>query len=734
MQLCIDGKWVRCLPAEDFGFIGVRHVCDLSTTPGQPNRKLLIRNCTWPQVGASNGTQSPSLDLIKFSKGAMDGLRPVLHKTYQQAAQQSGGKPYIQPSQVLQQDITGLFPLRIAILRAVNEGHPERIWRLFFNACEALDRYSKLLPAGTPVRLQCPGSLAVGPDLRVVPLDAELQVNTSVSPEAQRAYRIWFGDAGSGGLADQGQASILHANALLRYFQQLLGELQQKGGPGSGEALGKLVAQLGGFRSNVTLLDLEESIRDGAEDWNIYIEDEVPSSDVELVGAGLGRSASTARSERPKKKRSVLLRLSLWLNLLLTVAIAIMILLWPKTASSGGNKSAGGEESPTTNSVLMFSSYCVVLPTQGTIGEKVNTSLQELFPGKVTELSRPGGDRDKLMRGKMDEVVKSLGEPEKLKDLLVRLAADHSVRFKGFLSGDAGEGLAAVIERGGIFTFSGDGHEQHGSLLQASGMEIVLKQGDMEGNQDSRALLISLKKSIVEYASLKDALGIVGERQAFLIQVDPTAAAHEEVRKKLLSRLEKPVFVSRPLQEFFDAVDPTADVGGGTAAYSLQLDRKSYWRLASLEDRKKADFKKNTSNDRMKWQAFDPGQLISWRPIPVKKMGGKTDVVATFDIAVVLDGGMKVVVFRNQSILVGESRQEVLTQGRDYITRGLNLRVEAIEDAISVRKQDEQYTGALRYSYLAEQATNGRADDLQVMPLQQFDKQMKAENEEVRDR
>ena len=79
---------------------------------------------------------------------------------------------------------------------------------------------------------------------------------------------------------------------------------------------------------------------------------------------------------------------------------------------------------------------------------------------------------------------------------------------------------------------------------------------------------------------MQDALGIINDRTAYLLKVDPTPEAHEAVRKKLLSRQDKPVFISRPVPELFDAVDPTADTGGGSAAYTLRLDRKCFWRLA----------------------------------------------------------------------------------------------------------------------------------------------------------
>jgi hypothetical protein len=259
---------------------------------------------------------------------------------------------------------------------------------------------------------------------------------------------------------------------------------------------------------------------------------------------------------------------------------------------------------------------------------------------------------------------------------------------------------------------------------------VILRQGGLEDQHDAEALLGSLKRAVAEYASLSDALSIIGDRTAYMVHVNPSAKAHDDMRAKVLSKLDNPVFVSRPLLELFDGVDPTADTGGGSAAYSLKLDRKCYWRLASLDDRRNVDFANNTSNGRMKWQSFEPGQLISWKPIALTRKNGKVDAAASFDIAVVLD--KRAIVFRNQSVLVGDSRQQILAQGGNYITKALHLRIEAVEDAISVRKQDEQFTGALRYSYLADQVkleNAGNDKEIQMLDIDAFAKQRAKEDD-----
>ena len=46
-HLKIDGKMVSCLPGEEFGSIGMRYLCILGQTPGQPSKKLLVRNMFW---------------------------------------------------------------------------------------------------------------------------------------------------------------------------------------------------------------------------------------------------------------------------------------------------------------------------------------------------------------------------------------------------------------------------------------------------------------------------------------------------------------------------------------------------------------------------------------------------------------------------------------------------------------------------------------------------------------
>jgi hypothetical protein len=681
-QMRIDGKWVECGPADGFGALGVREVAELGSLPGHPPKRLLLRHVSWPQAG------SPPLRLTVNTVPEIPGLglRRVAGKAYRVLQGQSVAP---ERCQVFQQDVTGLVPFRQAILRAIAGDEPERVWRLFLNACRTLNGYGKAAGSrGRGVPLQLPESLAVDPDGGVVPLDGEVTIAGLLPADgpAEGLYRTWFGERGlSGRAAGAGEASVLHGRALLEFLRRLLES--QKGGAetSSRVAAAKLLTHFEGLPPGSSLDDVENWILDA-------------SGQDERRGPAVVRAVPTAipvppRPATPRRGCWPLLA-SMLLNLLLVLVASSLALLLLR---------AGGESlfrpRPPADEVP-FSPYCVVLPAEGTIGEKVQASLEAMFPRAVAPVPRDQSERDRLLREKMAEVVKSLDEPDKLKALLDRLAGEGSVRFKGFGAGGPGEGLAYVIEKGGIFTLVSKGRETHGSLLQPDGLEKVLAGVDPAARSEARRLLAGLRNAAVEYAAYKDALNIAGDRAAFLVRVGAAAEAHAEARRKLLGRLDKPVFVSRPVLELFDSVDPTADTGGGSAVYTLRLDRRCYWRQAGAEDRRGVDYEANTSNARMKWQAFEPGATITWRPIPLTRKNGKTGAVASFDVAVVLDD--KVVVFRNQGVYVGETREQVAQQGRNYVRQGLGLRVGDVQDVLSVSKVGDQFTGALKYSALAE--------------------------------
>jgi hypothetical protein len=723
MKMAVDGRWVDCLPTDEYGVLGVRYTCDLRNDDGKPAKRLLIRRRVLPAAGDS----AAQLVLSKSSEGRRFSLRAAAAKTYQEAANRDG-KTVGDSCKVLQQDLTGLTPLGRAVLQAVKAGDSARVWTLFYSACEALREFGKSAGEGKLVPLQCPPSLAVASDGSVVLLDAEIRAAGSLPDDShtRRAYAAWFGAAGVGGFAHDAPASLLHSRAVLAYFLNLLKQAAQVATPAARAVQAKVATKLEQVPADMDLADLEGWVRNNVEDWSLPLDEESPPVAEFAPARGARRQRPPAKAfdvelvgqppASPRKKRSLLLRLSLIVNLVLIVALILAWLLWPKPAT--GNAAGDGLTAGDAGA-LTFSSYSVVFPTQGTISEKVDASLADLFPGKAVEIKRDSDERRRLLKQKLDESVKSLKDPENLKKLLLGLSSQHSVRFKGFVASEPSETLPALVERGGVFTIAGGTREQYGSLLQADGLDRLLKQSGMDAQQEPRDLLQSLKSAVADYASLEDALNIINDRTAYLLRVEPTPAGHEAVRKKLLGRDDKPVFISRPIPELFDAVDPTADTGGGSAAYTLQLDRKCFWRLAGADDRKNVDYTNNTSNDRMKWKAFEGGRPISWKPIPLTRKSGKTEAVATFDIAVVMS--KKVVVFRNQSILVGDKREDVMKQGQTYIARVLHLPIQAQEDAISVRQQDQQFTGTLVYSFLAEQVKAGNAsEDLQVLDLDEF--------------
>jgi hypothetical protein len=716
--MAIDGKWVECLPADDYGFLGVREVCELKSEAGQPAKKLLLRYLAWPPSGPGGGARLVAQPLP--AGHALD-LRPVLGKAYHRVA--AGGPPRPEACHVLQQDVSGLATLKAALVQASRAGNYQQVWKLFYVGCKALDSFGQAAGAGGTVTLQCPASLAVAPDGRIVLLDAELRVEgpLAAAPGAQAAFTTWFGAAGAAGVAPSKDASLMHADALLRYFRHVLGGLQQME-PAGVPGLSRISTRLGQARPGMDLDELEGWIRGAAGEWDIVLEDgpDVVGAAAALSGAA-GPAAKGPSQAAARRPRSWLLRASLWLNLLLVGAVVALWLLRPSGSGSSPRPSPGDE------SGHLFSSYCVVLPVQGTSGDRVHATLVDLFPGTAVE--GKGGNGERRLGQKLDEVVKSLAEPEKLKQLLGRLAANHSVRFKGFAAGDGGDNLKAVIERGGIYSLGGESREEYGSLLQADSLARVLDRAGADGQGEARALLADLRRGVVEYASLHDALTVLGDRPGFLVHVEPTAAAHEKARQALTGRRDKPVFVSRPVSQLFDAVDPTADTGGGSAAYSLKLERKSFFRVAGRDSRQDVDFRFNRSNDRLKWQTFAPNETIPWRPVPLMKRSGKSEAVANFDIAVAVPP--KVVVFRNQTIFVGESKAEVRQQAQNYVTKVLGLRVPEIDDAVSVKKQDEQFTGALIYSFLADQCrdkTPSSGSDLEVLSESSFQEARTAED------
>src|SRR5262245_47671624 len=113
----LDNRWVPCLPAEDFGFLGERLICDLGNTGGNAQKKLLLRKGTWHQDG------SPPCDLMVSNQQiAGVAIRPTVEKTYRMAFPLGNGKFAKDSHRVLQQDITEHVALRRAVLSLAAEG------------------------------------------------------------------------------------------------------------------------------------------------------------------------------------------------------------------------------------------------------------------------------------------------------------------------------------------------------------------------------------------------------------------------------------------------------------------------------------------------------------------------------------------------------------------------------------------------------------------------------------
>src|SRR5262245_33739190 len=158
LKVQIDGRWIDGDLASDFGYLGNRVVCQLGDSSGRP-RQLLLRFGTW-QIRSGNGSSAVQLAYRGSASGP--GLRRVFSTQYPATLPPHEIKTY----QFFQQDVTGMVSLRTAVLQAVQAGDTQRIWRLFFKACQALEVHGKAAGFDGRVSLQCPHSLAV--DARTV--------------------------------------------------------------------------------------------------------------------------------------------------------------------------------------------------------------------------------------------------------------------------------------------------------------------------------------------------------------------------------------------------------------------------------------------------------------------------------------------------------------------------------------------------------------------------------------
>ena len=728
-HLSVDGKLFPCHPAGEFGFLGDRIYCDLVSTGVHPPKKLLFRKYHWLQ-GKNEG--NCDLEIDKIPDTAQLGLRPLAVKNCQYAIPSADKKFKREEHPFLQQDISGLITLRAAILKVVDEGSPRKVWHLFYSACKALNGFGKTIGGQRLVPLQCPNGLAVDVKTgQVVMLDAEVRIPPSaiLSAAHEAAFVKWFGSAGQARNAQANQASGLHSKALLLFFREVLGYLQKKEGAAGGIAK-QLSVQLNGLATAGSLQELELKAEAIAEDWSLS-SDEMPVASP-AIDTFTSTSIPAARpSLRQEKKTS-------WLgwflgSFLINVLLALLVFLFggmlllgltDKKPSPDGKLPPGDEGSYTPSAVedssLQFSSYCVVFPTRGTSSEKVFNSVKQLYPDKILVPKQGESERSLFLKERLDLAAKSFKDADKVRKLIAKLNGDHSVRFDGFSSDAEDSGLRSIIASGGLYRVGTSGEKvQYGSLLRANSVERILKLATLDNQPEPRVLLDSLKEAAHEYASIKDAVTIIGDRPAFILRVEPTAKAHEAVRMQLLNRAGTPVFVPRPVFELFDAVDPAGGTGGGIARYSLKLDTKCIWRHVSSKDRKETDYPANETNEDMKWKDYAANREIVWTTLPVLRESGRTDNLASFDIAIPVNDD-KVVVFRDQSILVGETKEQVRKQARTYLDRRLGLNDVAIEGAIIIRSQEKYFTGAFVYNFLAEEAMKAHGD-LEIMSRAKFD-------------
>ncbi len=412
-----------------------------------------------------------------------------------------------------------------------------------------------------------------------------------------------------------------------------------------------------------------------------------------------------------------------------------------ESSQSSGSSFPSLSKYPSMDSVLrVHPGYILVLPTSGTFPENVEDILRnELFtPERVTMIRRDPAQKETLLRQQLDKSLAGLPEPAKLNALLLALRKKE-VRFKGYVPDDEKQTLSGIILRGGVFTIDAGGDSpapRHGSLLHANGIKQILDHAGLI-EAEPRSLLQGLRDGIRDYASLHDALAIIGNRLAFLIDVKPTAADHEEAIAKLLTWSKPPVFVPRPPPRLFDAVDPREDTTTGQAKYTLKLPRPCYWRQVSKKDRSEIDWKEINSGEqeKMKWQDFKADTVITWQPVPVPRTDGRSDPVASYDVAVVLPD--RVVVFRNQTLFVGDVAEDVERRARTYAKTRLQIDVKAADELVKVAPippPDKGYVGTLLYSSLADMAEKGgeRTGDLELYKRDDFSALMKSENETVK--
>jgi hypothetical protein len=163
----------------------------------------------------------------------------------------------------------------------------------------------------------------------------------------------------------------------------------------------------------------------------------------------------------------------------------------------------------------------------------------------------------------------------------------------------------------------------------------------------------------------------------------------------------------------------------------LTLDVPCYFRQVSKKDRSFIEYSDNKrSLEKMKWLVVPAGRDIVWRPISLQDKEGATAPVSSFEIAVIKGG--KAVVFRNQNLFVGDTKEQVKQQCRTYIANVLRLPGGNLAEMVKITPSDRQFSGALSYSYLAELLLeDNHSKAVEVQPLAGFMEEMQSENQSI---
>jgi hypothetical protein len=702
----LDGKWSACLPADDFGFLGERFLCALGGK--SPQKKLLIRKLKWRESESNVCELTP-----QATRTHAESRCPVVPKTYRIAFPLDNGGFAKDNHAVFQQDVSVYTSLKHAVTRLRNERKWSSVWKLFYAACRALRDFGEAEASRNRlVPLQFPSSLGVNVETGdIALLDAEFDV-PKLTRENRQLFEKWFGP--SDPQVSRETASLLHAKALLLYFRELIGAPTDTSSS-HGQLWHKTISKLDDLVGLHLTVDELAANDDDSEDWSLTAEDDA-GDEQELQVKVSSQTTSSQVSPPIRRPRDVRRSRSLvcFLALLLIAGIVAAIVFWPRATQSGGSVESTTPE-PSLNG-LEYAKYVAIVPSVGASVERVRETLGRSFANEDVIAVETSSE---AMKEHAARLVKDHSDHAgRYVELIDRLQSKAGIRLKNY--GD-NQALNAVLEQGGVWFIGAQGGKaEYRSLMDPGFVEHAIKVAELSADQAE--MLRTLRATLADYVGFQDALALLRNRPGFLVRVEPTQTAHAKVRQILSDVESAPFFSPRPLVSAVDAIDSATGSGGGTARYVLSLDRPCYWRQVGAIDRAKVDYLNNPTNTKMKWQSFPSNARIQWRPIGVLRASGRTDSVSTFDIAVVL--GSRVVLFRNQSILVAESADAVRAQVRSYLVKGLGIENYDLENAVFVRREEENvFTGALIYSYLAGLVPEGQmTDDVSITDPLSFDK------------